>query len=241
MDCGGRYLIERFSLTIGFESLPERHKAHRTAIQKALLVGVSKSVENAGRLAGVRRELDKITAIIGKRGWQIEELYDEAASQERLLESLPSVGLFHIASHGIFEPEQPDCSGLILTSKGGMVELLTLRQIANLDLRSLRLATLSSCWSADNFVLPGRWIISLPETFYRAGAHSVLGSLWQVPDELAIEFMEKFYRHLQKNNSLERALQRVQLDCLRSAMPGMADPRFWANFNLYGKRQSLKI
>jgi CHAT domain-containing protein/tetratricopeptide (TPR) repeat protein len=239
IDHNSNYLIERFAVTIGFESFQERSKPRPASPKKALLVGVAKGIETAPRLTGVRQELDKIAPIVAEWGWQIEELCDEAASKDTLLERLPGAGFFHIASHGIFQPEQPDLSGLILTSKGSRVEVFTLREIACLDLRSLRHATLSSCWSADNFVLPGRWIISLPETFYRAGAHSVLGSLWKVPDELAVDFMEQFYRYLGRHPR-DRALQLVQIDCLRNALPGLADVRFWANFNLYGRRAFLK-
>jgi CHAT domain-containing protein len=234
MPHGDRYWVERFSLGIGFESLPGQ-PAPRPALPKtALLVSVAEADETADHLVSAQREVGEIAPPIIQAGWQVEYLREAAASKEALLKRLPDTGLFHIASHGVFEPGQPDQSGFVLAS-----EVLSLREIAALDLRSLRHATLSSCWSADNFILPGRWIISVPEAFYRAGAGSVLGALWEVPDELAVDFMAQFYRNL-KRHRRDKALQLAQIDCLRKVSSGSANVRFWANFNLYGNCGRLK-
>src|SRR5205085_5777835 len=111
--------------------------------------------------------------------------------------------------------------------------------LAGLRLDRLRHVTLSSCWGADSFVLPGRHVVSLPQALVRAGAGSVLGSLWPVDDDVSPAFMQRFYHYLDAWPR-DEALRRTQLDCLRGNLPlppgRRADqPFYWAGFQLYGE------
>jgi len=102
---------------------------------------------------------------------------------------------------------------------------------------------LSSCWAADQFILPSRWIISLPETLCRAGVGSVLGCMWQVDDIIAVPFMERFYSYFFRD-AIDIALQKVQIDALNNklATSGHNDhPFFWAGFSLYSNSAISRI
>ena len=102
--------------------------------------------------------------------------------------------------------------------------------------------TLSACWSADNFVVPGRWIFSLPETLCRAGARSVLAALWEADDRIVDAFMRRFYANLTHLSRAE-ALREVQLACLRNQLHvgiDTSDPIVWAGFYLFGDDRSLQ-
>ncbi len=151
---------------------------------------------------------------------------------------LQSCDFAHIACHGLFRPDVPDASGLVLIPTAGSPEVLSIRELSGLDLTNIRHVTLSSCWSADYFALPGRWVISLPETLWRSGAKSVLGSLWPVDDRLAVAFMDRYYRYTERFPQAE-ALRLTQLDCLRGRLVETGHPRSallstWAGFCLYG-------
>jgi tetratricopeptide (TPR) repeat protein len=234
----GGPLVERFALSFGFESFQVISPIVTHGPANALLLGVTKGTESYEPLPGVRRELDRLRPILTGRGWRTIELLDEAVSKNVLLSRVPETSLVHVACHGTFEPDRPDCSGLVLISESGNKETLTLREISQLDLHRVIHVTLSSCWSADNFVLPGRWIISLPETLLRSGARSVLGCLWPVPDEFAEVFMEKFYRNLE-HYPRDRALQLAQIECLRGNLKVITRETgpapLWAGFRLYGE------
>ncbi|MDJ0531354.1 MAG: CHAT domain-containing protein [Xenococcaceae cyanobacterium MO_207.B15] len=164
-------------------------------------------------------------------------------SKQAVIENLADATLVHIACHGIFEYNRPDQSGLVLVANSN-AEILSLRELSNLDLTQLRHATLSSCWAADHFVLPGRWIISVPETLWRSGTQSILGCLWQVSDKVAVPFMADFYENL-KRHPRDKALQLTQLKCLKNQLPDCHNRTdnlfFWAGFNLYGDYCSLKL
>jgi hypothetical protein len=125
------------------------------------------------------------------------------------------------------------------------MEILSIRELSKLNLAGLEHATLSSCWSADNFIAPGRIIISLPETLRRAGTASILGALWPIQDSFAVAFMERFHENLEKYPR-DKALQKTQLDCIYNKLTVEGkikpeNPSHWAAFNLYGTAKRLPI
>jgi CHAT domain-containing protein len=149
----------------------------------------------------------------------------------------------HIACHGVFEPDQPDQSGFVLTSAAGRLGMLTIRDLAQADLTAIDQAVLTSCWGADSFILPGRFIISLPETLWRAGARTILACLWEVSDGVASPFIRTFYRNL-RTMRRDEALREVQRQCRASILPGCAtadtsDPYYWAGFQIFGEGAHL--
>ncbi|MBE7384988.1 MAG: CHAT domain-containing protein [Leptolyngbya sp. SIO1E4] len=238
------YLVESYALSIAYEtsnsgsplSAPQS-AAPRSATQ-SLLVGVSQGSAQFAALPGVRQEIDSICRWLAQQKMVPTVMVDAEVEKTRLLTALPSTSLLHIACHGIFQHNRVDQSGLVLNPQSTPPEVLSLREIANVDLAGLRHVTLSACSSADHLVLPGRWVISLPEALWRSGAQSILGSLWQVYDQLAIAFMQQFYTYLQ-TLPRDEALRQTQLDCLHQRLPGnegmnTRDLKYWAGFNLYG-------
>ena len=257
------YLIENYSLSIAYQtskiqlsnsisSKPEK------APEKALVVGVSQSASLGDRyissLPGVEAEIEKISHWLDKLNFPKNILKNNSQktcqepSKQAVIKGLSEATLVHIACHGIFEYNRPDKSGLVLVANSE-AEILSLRELSNLDLTQLRHVTLSSCWAADHFVLPGRWIISVPETFWRSGTQSILGCLWQVDDNVAVPFMADFYENL-KQYPRDKALQMTQLKCLTNDLPKLSDfpsiddtsnPFFWAGFSLYGDYTKLNL
>lgn len=243
----GQYLVERYALSIAFEATNQYAKPIVANVEGALLVGVSRGTTRIPELRGTQNELDLVHAWLTQHHLKIhrlDETVQDPATKAVILERLPNSNFFHIACHGKFQPDRPDQSGLVLIPALEKVEILSLRDLSRLNLFKTQHITLSNCWSADSFILPGRWIISLPETLWRAGAQSILGSLWQVNDQLASEFMKRFYEYL---NTLPRdkALQRTQLDCIARKFSDIgvdsSSPNFWAGFNLYGSSQALNL
>ena len=128
------------------------------------------------------------------------------------------------------------------------IEILSLRELSDLNLRGLQHATLSSCRAAEQCPLPGRWVISLPETLWRAGTQSIMGCLWQVSDPLAVSFMKQFYHYLKKFPR-DEALRQTQLDCLNHCLSSSnkqvnsidtANLIYWSGFSLYGNYRTLE-
>jgi hypothetical protein len=238
----GRYLAETHALAVGFERTPiaRRHGPPGPA----LTLAVTRGAEGVPPLPETAAEVEQVGRWLKERGIVVRELVDEGGRAE-VLGHWREAGFVHAACHGVFRPDEPDASGLVLVPRPGVVEVLSLRDLGGLDLSGLRHATLSSCWGADNFVLPGRWIVSLPETLCRAGAGSVLACLWPVDDEVGRAFSARFYHHLARLPR-DLALRATRIDCLNDnlGLPGKrptADPFYWAGYQLYGEPGPLEL
>jgi hypothetical protein len=241
----GAYLIERFGLSIGFQRDPWRRPARRStagrrgsAPLEAFLVGVSRGSGAWVPLHGVVPELDGVARWLTARRIRFRRVEDDQADRATVLAGLNRCALAHLACHGIFEVDRPDASGLVLLPGHDRTEVLSIRDLARAELSHLRQVVLSACWSADNFVLPGRRVVSLPETLCRAGARSVLGSLWPVDDAIAVALICRFYDYLDAHPR-DEALRRAQLDCLQGRLLAGPDayarhPVAWAGFTLSG-------
>ena len=235
----GKYLVERYAISIAYESSGTKLSINSSEkAQKALLVGVSQGTYQFPPLPAVREEIDQVAHWLSTHQSNLCELMDHSANKSAVLKGLSEATFLHIACHGIFEQNHPDQSGLVLISNYGQKEILTLRELSNLDLTRLHHATLSSCWSADHFILPGRWIISVPETLWRSGTQSILGCLWEVDDKVAVSFMTRFYYYLNQHPR-DEALRRTQLEFKNAN--DTANPFFWAGFNLYGDYRTLDV
>jgi hypothetical protein len=234
-----KYLIKTYAVSIGYESKIDKKTCETNYNKTMLLVAITKGP--SGELHGAGVEVEKIKVKLSEQRLTIKILKDEKADKKSILTALTTTDIFHIASHGKFQYNEPDATGLELQNN----EALSLRDILENDVFSrVQHVTLSSCWAADHFILPGRWVISLPETLWRSGVKSILGCLWQVDDDIAVAFMNKFYENI-REYPRDIALQKAQTAALDNQLPGCAqktnNPFFWCGFNLYGSSRPLKF
>lgn len=184
-------------------------------------------------LPGSRDEAEAIRKNLGPEGVFVAEGF--LASRETVLQrSLSSFRIVHFATHGVLDENRPERSGLILSlvnAKGEPQDgYLRLSDIYNLKL-SADLVVLSSCDSALGKDLSGEGIIGLPSGFFRAGAKSVIATLWKVDDTATAKLMAHFYFHLSGGDSAASALRKAQLELVHD---GWRHPYYWAAFVLQG-------
>ena len=155
------------------------------------------------------------------------------ASEERIkTAALEEYGIIHLACHGYQDERVPFRSGLFLSLHDGQREdgLLQAREIAHLRLKA-GLVVLSACRSSQGYIERGEGTMGLNRVLFFAGAQSVLSSLWEVGDNAAAEFMNRFYNHLFRGESKTLALRSAKLKMLNS---GYRHPFYWAAFVLHG-------
>ncbi len=237
-------LIDRFALSIGFEQLPSGEVTARRQ-RRFAVVALSEGFGAYPALPGTLEEIDVVKKWAAQRNISVDQLTNFDAKKTAVLENLHRSVIAHIATHGIFEPGQPDRSGLLMAASEGNPAVLSLRELSQLNLSGMKHITLSSCWAADHFMLPGRWVISLPETLYRAGAQSILGCLWPVDDSLVIEFSKRFYYYVDRMSRSE-ALRQTQLDFVHGRVQGYSLQETgridqWSGFTLYGDHRKLDL
>ena len=112
--------------------------------------------------------------------------------------------------------------------------ILTAREIASLNLHALDLVVLSACQTALGDI-SGEGVFGLQRGFKKAGAGSMVMSLWKVDDAATGLLMTEFYRALARGDSKQDALLYAQKKVRTHRQGGSypyAHPRFWAAFIL---------
>jgi CHAT domain-containing protein/predicted negative regulator of RcsB-dependent stress response len=154
------------------------------------------------------------------------ELYvGPEASESVLREKGEHCRFVHIAAHGFFRPDNPMFSGIRLGSS-----YLTLYDLYSLKLPA-ELVSLSACVTGLNVIGAGDELLGLTRGLFRAGAASLLVTLWEVPDQSTAEFMKAFYERLLGQPNRAAALREAILE-IRQRYP---HPVHWAPFLLSGK------
>lgn len=113
---------------------------------------------------------------------------------------------------------------------------VTAQEIARLDFRNTELVVLSACESGLGDVSAGQGVHGIRRAFLNAGAHSVLTTLFEVPDGETRELMKAFYEQMLSQTNRRAALceaQRQQI-ATRRMKHQAAHPFYWASFMLLG-------
>jgi CHAT domain-containing protein len=215
---GDSYLIDRFSISYApgasVYALCQLKDAGATGAP--LILGIPDE-----QAPSIRTEVEALGAMLpGAR------LFVGEQATEPVLRSYGSTSrIVHIATHGYFRRDNPMFSSIRLGDS----------QLSLYDLSHLRLpaelVVLSGCATGLNAITPGDELIGLARGLLRAGAHSLLLSLWDVHDESTKDFMIAFYRRLQRGLPKSVAVQQAMIE-LRDKHP---HPYHWAPFSLIGK------
>ena len=107
--------------------------------------------------------------------------------------------------------------------------ILTAKEIADLDFKDLDLVVLSACQTGLGEI-SSEGVFGLQRGFKKAGANSILMSLWDVNDEATQIFMTEFYKAFLSGISKQQSLQLAQLKLRNNAR--YSDPEYWAAFIL---------
>jgi len=154
------------------------------------------------------------------------ELYVGAAASEAVLRERGDGRRYvHVAAHGFFRPDNPMFSGIRL---GG--SYLTLYDLYNLKLPA-EMVALSACVTGLSVIAAGDELLGLARGLFRAGAASLLLTLWEVPDQSTADFMQAFYDRVAAKENRAAALREAVLE-VRRRYP---HPLHWAPFVLVGK------
>jgi CHAT domain-containing protein len=106
--------------------------------------------------------------------------------------------------------------------------ILTAREIAQVDLGNVGLVVLSACQTALGEVRSDG-VFGIQRSFKKAGAHSLLMSLWPVSDQATELMMTYFYKYLMEGKTRQQAFKMAQKSIQDEHF---TDPVFWASFIL---------
>ena len=216
---GERYVIDRFTVSYapsaGIYALCTGQPSRTDG--NSLVLGVAD-----WRTPSIPDEVRSVASLLP----DTEVYLDEAASRRVLAERGPASRLLHIASHGDFREDEPVFSSIRLGD--GYLTIYDLQQMH----LPLELATISGCGTGLSAVIGGDELLGLVRGFLRAGARSLLLSLWDLHDRTTAEFMKGFYSRYTAGVDKAAAVKAAMLE-VRDCHP---HPYYWAPFVLVGKR-----
>jgi CHAT domain-containing protein len=148
----------------------------------------------------------------------------------------------HFVSHGEASRMDPLDSAIIMSrdpssgaTAGDDSFKLYARQIITTPPLHAQLVTISACNSTGKRTYSGEGLVGLSWAFLHAGAHNVIGALWDVSDASTAELMDHLYDELKRGRTPEAALRNAKLSLLRSDDTSRR-PFYWAPFQLYTGR-----
>ena len=200
---------------------------------KLLLIGnpTAASAE-LGTLPQAALEMENI----GKRFAAADQrvLAQSDATPAAYLAAKPSqYGYIHFVAHGTASRLSPLDSAIVLSKPSPTDDNFRLyaRDIIHSPLRA-DLVTISSCYGAGSRAYSGEGLVGLSWAFLRAGAHNVIGALWDVSDASTPRLMDEMYAEIQKGTTPADALRKAKLSLLHSN-DSFLRPFYWAPFQLY--------
>jgi CHAT domain-containing protein/uncharacterized protein HemY len=137
--------------------------------------------------------------------------------------------ILHLGTHGCFNlagcPNLDMQANTILFANN---QQYNIADAALLGLKNTELITLSACQTAKEANADGQEISGLAYVLERAGAKSVIASLWSAEDNTSAEIMTQFYQNLKNGMTKSEAMQKAKLSQIKS------HPFFWSPFILIG-------
>ncbi len=229
-----------------FSKEDERVKNNKTVLNQASsdvnLLALNRSVRSSDNikldpLPGTLQEAEAILKLIPTKGQEISFFDFDANLQTATNPQLSQYRIIHFATHGIFNTEFPELSGIVLSlvdKNGNAVNgFLRLNEIFNLNLTA-DLVVLSACETGLGKQIKGEGLVGLTRGFMYAGSPRLLVSLWKVDDQATAAMMTQFYQLiLEKKITPAQALREAQLQMQKSSQ--WSSPYYWAGFTLQGE------
>jgi CHAT domain-containing protein len=168
---------------------------------------------------------------------QVTAFAGEKATPAAYLTSNPAqYAYIHFVSHAVASQMDPLDSAIILSGgkQSGDSFKLYARDIMQHPIDA-RLVTISACYGSGSRSYAGEGLVGLSWAFLRAGAHSVIGALWEVSDDSTPRLMDSLYKDMQNGLPPAVALRNAKLSLLHSS-GRFSLPFYWASFQLYTRQ-----
>lgn len=217
---------------------------------------LDQSRHTISQLPGTHAEVEAISRLFETRGWDTK-VFLTAAAQEGQVKKMANPKVFHIATHGFYEPPKTDNtfayleartednpllrSGLMLKGAGDIIAqtshnynfengILTAYEAMNLNLNQTDLVVLSACETGLGDISIGEGVNGLQKAFLVAGAKVLIMSMFKVNDEVTRILMTNFYEHWLETGNIRRSFAEAR-NIVRDKYP---EPIYWGAFVVFG-------
>lgn len=190
--------------------------------------------------------IDEVRSVIASLGIKDADLFVDREAKESVFrsQSLNQYNVIYVATHAVM-PGEVACQrepGIALARPSEMAfsrsedGFLDASEVASLQITA-SLVVLSACNTAtgvDSAVQKGDALSGLAESFFIAGARSLLVTHWQVPSAATASLMGDMFSAIGEDRTIatDSALRRAQLLAIKNS--DTAHPFFWGAFSFVG-------
>jgi CHAT domain-containing protein len=207
--------------------------ASQNSTKKLLLIGnpiitgtgYDNLVNAFAEIRGIEKHFPKDSQTVVTQSGAVPASYLESKPEE--------FSYIHFVAHGTASRLDPLDSAVVLSPPPANPDNFKLyaRDIMRDPLHA-RLVTISSCYGSGSRAYAGEGLVGLSWAFLRAGAHNVIGALWEVNDASTPLLMDRLYAGLEAGSTPDDALRAAKLSLIHS--PAVyRKPLYWAAFQLY--------
>ncbi|WP_289030027.1 CHAT domain-containing tetratricopeptide repeat protein [uncultured Paraglaciecola sp.] len=189
---------------------------------------------NLTPLPGSKYEVANISNLFPNERFDLSE-GTGATNQELMSSTSRSSKIWHIATHGYYDPSAPEIVGLATTrstDKLGRVTsgFLSLNELLSQPV-SAHLVVLSGCDTSLGKYSESEGLSGLAKGMLAQGAGSVISTIWEVSDRSTAIFMKYFYQSLKLNKGdLSKSFTLAKRKMIKSGR--FKHPKYWAGYNL---------
>ncbi len=223
----GKYLIEKYPINNLTRLSGSARAPQPSSKAKSLLAFGNPSPDDGRNLLGAEQEVKSIMPILPKS----EAYLNQKATLSTFITQAPRFSILHLATHGCFQPQgcpqlKLEANTLLFSDRN-----LNIADAALLGLKNTDLVVLSACQTAVQAASNGEEFAGIAYLFERAGAKSVIASLWLAKDEETKQLMIEFYHNLKQGKTKAEALRQAKLSLISK------HPLYWSPFILIGDAQ----
>lgn len=214
------YLIDRYTIRIA-PSVAGARPIVSSKLTPAVVIA-DPATPLGTRLPASRTEAEQIAAMHGAtlvRG--------EGATVAQFSESAGRSALIHYAGHADSDFREA-YGALLLTPDGQDRGILGSSEIARLALGHRPLVVLAACGTARGEAAHIAGLSTLARAFLDAGAREVVGTLWEIDDDVAGPLFLRIHERLRAGTPPARAIREAQTAMLQSTDERLAHPATWA-------------
>jgi CHAT domain-containing protein len=215
-----QYLAEEF--TIRFATAATSRHETSAPLQPALIIA-DPSTTTGPSLPNSRVEAGRIATLYSGASM----LTGADATRAAFTVAARRSALIHFAGHA-----NSDTSGsyaaLSFANTGLESGIVGANDVARLRLDRQPLVVLAACGTFRGNAQHVAGMSSLARAFLIAGAREVVGTLWEIDDDVSAPLFFHLHEHLRAGASPARALRLAQLDLLHSTEPRLAHPATWS-------------
>lgn len=233
---GFRYWIENVTITTASSIrmlASSKPDAPDGSTHELLLIGDPLAIP--GELSALPHAADEIQRVAGHFAAANRTVLTQAqAMPPAYAQSDPEQYRYiHFVAHGTASRLSPLDSAIVLSPQRDRPDDFKLyaRDIVQYPLKA-DLVTISTCYGSGIRTYAGEGLVGLAWVFLRAGAHNVIGALWEADDASTPLLMDRLYAELRAGKAPDVALRAAKLSFIRSNAV-YRKPFYWAPFQLY--------